>query len=89
MLKFEPQGTPATLKFGFTSGDGEFHSLVALDKAGAWVGPLKKDADRLGTDAMLAFRKGTNQFAHFILTSNCPDSLALAARVGTTNWSSQ
>jgi hypothetical protein len=65
ILKFEPQGTPATLKFGFTSDDGEFHSLVALDKSGAWVGPLKKDAERLGPDAILAFRNGVNQFAPF------------------------
>lgn len=65
ILQFEPKGTVSTLKFGFTSSDGEFHSLVALDKSGVWVGPLKKDADRLGLEAVLDFRKGVNQFAPF------------------------
>lgn len=38
---------------------------MALDKSGVWVGPLKRDADRLGPDAVLNFRKGVNQFAPF------------------------
>ena len=64
-LGFDQQGTPAMLKFGFTSSNDEYHSLVALDKSGVWVGPLKKDADLLGSDAMLGFRNQANKFAPF------------------------
>lgn len=38
---------------------------MALDKSAAWVGPLKKDADLLGTEAMLGFRNEANKFAPF------------------------
>jgi hypothetical protein len=60
ILHFEPQGAASTLKFGFTGDDGEFHSLVALDKSGVWVDLHKKDAGRLGLDAMLDLREGVN-----------------------------
>lgn len=65
ILGFDQTGTGSTLKFGFASDDGEFHSLLALDKNGAWVGPLKKDADRLGAEAMLEFRRNVNRFGAF------------------------
>ena len=65
ILQFEPQGTPHTLKFGFTSEDGEFHSLLGLDKSGAWVGLLKRDRDRLGAEEMLNFQRRSNEFGRF------------------------
>jgi len=65
ILRFEQQGTPSTLKFGFTTEDGEFHSLITFDKSGAWTYLLKKDKDRLGADATLAFRRESNQFGLF------------------------
>ena len=65
ILQFEPQGTPHTLKFGFTSEDGEFRSLVALEKYGTWVYPLKRDRDRLGAEEMLNFRRRSNEFGGF------------------------
>ncbi len=65
ILGFDQQGTASTVKFGFTSNDGEFHSLVALDKSGAWASPLKKDKERLGLEKMLGFRNGVNKFGPF------------------------
>ncbi|MDO8289211.1 MAG: hypothetical protein Q7T44_08340 [Parvibaculum sp.] len=81
-LQFGSQGTNSTLKFGFTSDNGEFHAFVALDKFGAWVGPLKKDADRLGYDAVLDFRKGVNQFGSFYREDQMvrPDSFGCAVK---------
>lgn len=81
-LQFKSQGTNSTLKFGFTSDNGEFHSFVALDKSGAWVGPLKKDADRLGYDAVLDFRRGVNQFGNFYREDQMvrPDSFGCAVK---------
>ena len=64
-LGFDQEGTPATLKIGFASDNCGFHSIVALDKSGVWVGPLKKDSERLGADELLLFRNGANQFAPF------------------------
>lgn len=81
-LQFKSQGTNSTLKFGFNSDNGEFHSFVVLDKSGAWVGPLKKDADRLGYDAVLDFRKGVNQFGSFYREDQMarPDSFGCAVK---------
>lgn len=82
LLRFEPQGTPHTLKFGFTSEDGEFHTLVGVDKNGAWAYLLKKDRDRLGAEEMLNFRKGSNRFGRFYREDQMdkPDSLGCAVR---------
>lgn len=79
---FEARGTGSTLKYGFTSDSEEFHSLVVLDKSGAWVGPLKKDADRLGYDAILDFRNGVNQFGKFYREDQLtrPDSFGCAVK---------
>lgn len=81
-LQFVSQGTNSTLKFGFTSDNGEFHSFVSLEKSGAWVGPLKKDADRLGYDAVIEFRKGVNQFGNFYREDQMirPDSFGCAVK---------
>lgn len=65
VLGFDQEGTPATLKIGFASENGEFHSMVGLDKSGVWVGPLKKDSERLGANELLLLRNGVNQFAPF------------------------
>lgn len=62
---FDQQGTASTIKIGFTTEDGEFHSLLSLNKSGAWVWPLKNDRDLLGADRLLKFRTGSNQFGGF------------------------
>lgn len=82
ILGFDQTGTGSTLKFGFTSDDGEFHGLLALDKNGVWVGPLKKDADRFGEEAMLEFRRGVNRFGAFYREDQLlrPDSFGCAVK---------
>lgn len=82
ILGFDQTGTGSTLKFGFASDDGEFHSLLALDKSGVWVGPLKKDADRLGPEVMLEFRRSANRFGPFYREDQLlrPDSFGCAVK---------
>lgn len=65
ILRFEPLGTGSTLKFGFTSDDGNFHSLLSLDKSGVWVAPLKTDKDLLGAEGLANLRKDANKFGIF------------------------
>jgi len=56
--------------------------ILALDKNGAWVGPLKKDADRLGAEAMLEFRRNVNRFGTFYREDQLqrPDSFGCAVK---------
>lgn len=61
----ESQGTGSTLKFGLMADDGQFHPVISLNKPGAWVGTLKKDADLLGDQALLEFKNAVNRFAPF------------------------
>ena len=61
----DSQGTGSTLKFGLVADDGQFHPVIGLDKSGAWVGTLKKDADLLDEKALLDFKDAVNRFAPF------------------------
>lgn len=63
--EFEWQGTPAMLKAGFCTDDGEFHALVTFDWAGAWASLLKRDRDVLETEDVLDFKRGINVFGAF------------------------
>jgi len=78
----EERGTNSTLKFGFTSDGGEYHTLVILDKSGIWAGPLKKDADRIGFDGIQEFRRDVNHYGAFYREDQMarPDSFGCAVK---------
>lgn len=61
----EMQNSPRSIRFGFTTGDGDFHSLIGLDWAGAWAAIPKRDRDLLSDEDVIAFKSGCNQFARF------------------------
>jgi hypothetical protein len=65
VLGFDQEGTPSSLKFGFTGIDGAFHLIAALNISGVWLGPYKVDADRVGLEALLEFKREANKFTSF------------------------
>jgi hypothetical protein len=65
VLGFDQEGTPSSLKFGFTADDGTFHMIANLNNSGVWLGPYKVDADRVGPEPLLDFKREANGYADF------------------------
>lgn len=61
----EMRNAPRTLRYGFSTEDGEFHSLLQLSWSGVWAAIPKRDRDLLENEEILSFKKGCNRFARF------------------------